>query len=56
MTSDWYDFLCDCAAFDFWYLDDADEDGPFIRVCRCDHPESEHLNGTGPCIGEVIIH
>lgn len=42
------DTLCLCSRFELWYVDD---DGPPIRVCRCGHPEVEHLDGAGSCTG-----
>lgn len=41
--------ICDCDRFLRWYRGD---DG--ILYCHCAHEEGEHLDGKGPCTGEVI--
>jgi hypothetical protein len=41
--------LCACPGFQLWY------EGEHEDVCRCGHPESEHLNWVGSCTGEVEV-
>lgn len=41
--------ICDCEGFVLWY---TTEQG--IPVCRCGHTPEEHIDSTGPCVGEVI--
>jgi hypothetical protein len=41
--------LCDCTGFRLWYVEDQ------YRVCYCGHPDAEHLDGHGSCIGRVEI-
>ena len=42
--------FCLCNKFVFWY-----EGGHGVRVCRCGHPEREHVDQQGSCLGEVIV-
>lgn len=39
--------ICHCPGFDLWYVDEDSH----IRVCRCGHPQDEHLDSKGSCIG-----
>lgn len=38
--------LCMCPRVEFWYLEND-----FI-VCKCGHPEMEHIMNTGSCLGK----
>lgn len=42
---------CTCSQFVYWY---TAEDGTPIRVCECGHPDHEHVDGAGMCVGDVI--
>lgn len=46
--------LCNCDEFIHWYTDDDIKDEP-IDVCWCGHLQTDHLDGHGSCIGEVIV-
>jgi hypothetical protein len=39
--------FCLCVGFEIWY-----EEGGH-RVCRCGHPDTEHLDGERSCVGDV---
>lgn len=39
---------CDCILFELWYIEND------IRICRCGHPDREHVDTTKLCIGDVI--
>jgi hypothetical protein len=37
---------CECGAFVLWYVEN-------LRVCTCGHPEGQHIDRTGLCMGDV---
>lgn len=39
--------LCSCLKFHFWYAEDGHQ------VCRCGHPDGEHLDRVRSCVGTV---
>jgi hypothetical protein len=44
--------LCTCDHFVLWYV--QDEDGPPLPVCRCGHPDVEHIELDAMCIGTLV--
>lgn len=42
-------YFCNCLLFDLWY----EESG--FRVCKCGHPDAEHLDHARSCTGEVWL-
>lgn len=46
--------ICDCMGFEFWYLEDSEK--PKIPVCKCGHPDVEHMFYHGSCIGKVKVY
>lgn len=46
------ELLCLCPMFEYWYTMDGP---PEVRVCRCGHAQTEHLDRYGSCIGESIV-
>ena len=41
--------FCVCLAFVLWYGEAG------VRVCRCGHPDREHIDGTATCVGDVEV-
>lgn len=37
--------LCMCPRVEFWYIE-----GDFV-VCKCGHPDIEHIMNSGSCVG-----
>lgn len=40
---------CTCPAFVLWYSEAE------VPVCRCGHPDAEHLDDSRMCLGDVLI-
>lgn len=44
-------FWCECTEFVHWYTSEDD----IWAYCHCGHPDTEHIDRRGTCIGEVEI-
>ena len=47
--------FCTCTEFALWYTEVPLNAVEALRVCRCGHRDTEHLDGARTCVGDIEV-